>query len=118
MVAELAVQMQCLTYIDIELVACIGIGRRESPDIFQQAVYEYYILLVCWVENMLNMFEGQSIIAEVLVDKSPHDFNPMHHPSLLTENGVAKPFEDMLVVLICHDIVNTNESVKEIQMGE
>jgi hypothetical protein len=110
--------MQCLTYINIELVACIGIGRRESPYIFQQAVCEYYVLLVCWVENMLNMFKGQSIITEVLVDKSLCDFDPMHHASLLTENGVAKPFEDMLVVLIHHNIINTDESVKEIQMGE
>ena len=118
MVAELAIQTQRLTYIDIELIARIGIGRRESPDIFQQAVRKYYVLLVCWVENMLNMFEGQSVIAEVLVDKSPRDLDPMHHASLLAENGVAKPFEDMLVVLIHHDIVNANESVKEIQICE
>ena len=78
----------------------------------------YYVLLVCWVENMLNMFEGQSVIAEVLVDKSPHDFNPMHHSFLLVENGVAKPFKDMLVVLIRRNIINANESVKEIQICE
>jgi hypothetical protein len=65
---------------------------------------------------MLNMDVGQSIVAEVLVDKSLHEFDAMHHRSLLMENGIAKPFEDMLVVFVHCDVVNTNKVVEQFQI--
>ena len=105
-------------YFDVELAARVGVGRGERPEVFQKAVCEHDILLICGVQNMLNMDVGQSTIAEVLVDESACEFDAMYHTSLLTENGIAKPFENMLVIFIRCDVVNADKDVKEIQVSE
>jgi len=96
------------------LVALIGVGRGERPQVFQKVVHEYDILLIHGVENMLNMGKGQSTITQVLADESLCEFDTVHHTSLLVEKGIVKPFENMLVVFICHDVVNTNKGVEEV----
>jgi hypothetical protein len=100
------------------LVALVGVGRGERPQVFQKAVREYDILLIRGVENMLNMGKGQSTIAQVLVDESPCEFDTVHHTSLLAEKGIAKPLENMLVVFICRDVINADKGVEEVQMSE
>jgi len=42
----------------------------------------------------------------------------MHHRSLLMENGIVKPFEDMLIVFVHCDVVNTDKSVEQYQITE
>ena len=105
-------------YFNIQLVVHVRVSRGESPEVFQKAVCKYYVLLVCGVENVLNMDMGQSTIAQVLMDESLCEFDAMHHTSLLIEKGVAKLFENMLVIFICCDVVHTDKDIKEFQMGK
>ncbi len=67
---------------------------------------------------MLNIDIGQSTIAKVLMDESPHEFDAKYHTSLLIEKGIAKLFENMLVIFMCHNVINANKGVKEIQVSE
>ena len=80
-------------------------------------VHKNYILLIC-SENMPKIDVGQSSVTKVLVDKSPCKFDAKHHTFLLMENNITKSFKDVLVILICCDIVDANKGVKEIQMTE
>jgi len=105
-------------YFNIKLVALVRVSRGERPQVFQKAVHKYNILLICGVKNMLNMGKGQSTITQVLVDESLHEFDTVHHTSLLTEKGIAKLFKNMLVVFICCDVINANKGVEEVQMSE
>lgn len=75
MIAEYAIEAQCLTYFDVELAAHVRVSRGERPEVFQKAVHKHNILLVYGVQNMLNMDVGQSTIAKVLMDESTYEFD-------------------------------------------
>jgi hypothetical protein len=118
MIWELAIQTQRLAYFDVWLSARVWIGRRKTPEIFEKVVCEHNILLICGIENRGDVGIRESNVLEVLANQSAREFDTTDSTALLTENSIAEPFKDVLVVLVCGDVVHPNKEVKQVKMDQ
>jgi hypothetical protein len=59
-----------------------------------------------------------STILKVPANEAMYEFDAEYDATLLLKESIMQPFKDMLVILVCCDIICTNEEVKQIQMDK
>ena len=64
------------------------------------------------------MLTRVATILKVPVNEATHKFDSKNHAALLSKESVTKPFKNVLVILVCYDIVCTNKEVDQIQMDK
>ena len=64
------------------------------------------------------MFAIVSTIQKVPANEAACEFDAEYDATLLSKESITQPFKDMLVILVCCDIVRANEKVKQIQMDK
>jgi len=64
------------------------------------------------------MFTMVSTILKVPANEAVREFDSEYDAALLLKESIMEPFKDMLVILICCDIVHANEEVHQIQMDK
>jgi hypothetical protein len=63
---------------------------------------------------MTDVFTRVSTILKVPANEAAREFDAKNNAALLLQESIPEPFKDMLIVLVCYDIVCTNEEVKHI----
>jgi hypothetical protein len=110
--------MECLSYFNVWLTARVRIGRRKRPQIFEKVVREHDVLLICGIKNRVDMGIREPRVTEVLANQSARESDTVDDTTLLTENCIAEPFKDVLVVFISGDVVLPNKEVKQLEMDQ
>ena len=57
------------------------------------------------------MFTMVSTILKVPANEAAHEFDSEYGAALLSKESITELFKDMLVILVCHDIVYADEEV-------
>jgi len=64
------------------------------------------------------VFALVSTILKMPANEATCEFDAKYDTTLLSKESITQPFKDMLVILVCCDIVRTNEEVKKNQMDK
>jgi len=64
------------------------------------------------------MLARVATILKVPANEAAREFDSKNHAALLSKESVTKPFKNVLVILVCCDIVRANEEVDQIQMDK
>jgi len=64
------------------------------------------------------MFTMVSTILKVPANEAAREFDSEYDTALLSKESITEPFKDMLVILVCCDIICADEEVHQIQMDK
>ena len=59
-----------------------------------------------------------STILKVPANEAIYKLDAKNDAAFLLKESIAKPFKNMLIILVCCDIVHTDEEVDQIQMDK
>lgn len=87
---------------------CIWGRIWKGPDISEHIICELYILLIIWVEQIVDLCSSQVVRHKVGADNRWLDVNFMDAKAFVPKHQILKPFENMLVIFIGSQIVFPN----------